>query len=174
MRTFLLLSARLTFALVVTFDFGLFALIDIIIATCNSGALAVAEPWEFVGAIATCLHIACVGDVSGFECQRTLVAIVTWSLRLRCLLSTIPSVKCVELFVALRICYPLESLCRCHKPNVRSKMQKCYKMNENLCEHAHAYNEVAQLRNLCSPCSSSLILNQLVWNAIMYGALFCS
>lgn len=137
----------------------LFTLIDIIVTTWNSRSLTITQPWEFVWTVATSLHITCISYIARFKCQSTFVAIITWSLCLRWLLTTIPSIKGVEFFITLWICDPLKSLCCCNKPDIGSrKIDKFVRLGKLNCLF-HTNNDVAQLRNLCNPCSSSLIWN---------------
>lgn len=96
----------------------LFALIDVIVATSNAGALGISEPWVLVGTFSAGFHISCIGDVSCFERQSAFVANVTWFLRTRCFHATIPGFECVQLFVFLRISDPLQCLCCRYKPNI--------------------------------------------------------
>lgn len=100
----------------------LFALIDVAVTTSNASTFRISKPWVFIGAVSAGFHISCVGDISCFECQGAFVATTAWLLSGGCWLATIPSFKCVQIFIFLWIGDPLEGLGCGDKPDIGSKI----------------------------------------------------
>lgn len=128
MRKSFFTSILFLFSPCLTFSFfrccRLFTLINVIVTTRNACAFTITKPWEFIRAITACFHIACISYVAWFVCQSALVTVIAWSLRLSWWLATVPRIKCIEFFCSFWICYPLEGLSCCNKPNIGSINKK--------------------------------------------------
>lgn len=113
-----------------TFFIGrrLFALINITVTSSNTCAFGITKPWVFVWALSTSFHVSGVSNVSCLERQSAFVSIAAWLLCGCSYLPTVPSFKCRQLLVFLRVGNPLECLCCCDKPNVRPEKNVFHKI----------------------------------------------
>ena len=100
----------------------LFGCVNVVVPAGNSRSLGVSEPWVFVGALATCVHIPGVGHVALLQRQGTLARDVARLGRIRHRIFAVPRLNRSQLLQGLWLSNPRQGLGHRNKVNVGTEM----------------------------------------------------